>query len=149
MVDTNLTDIEVVEPWETFLEPLGYEFSDDVAIGYIDLMLKSDIDKALYRFGTYEEITQSTYQASLEKVSHKKIAFVMKKALSEAGMSEEESQVVRQTIFGMKQTSEQGVMYVTPLSVGQASNVSIAEISTEQSIPYVFVSAKQPSGSKR
>ena len=41
MVDTNLTYIEVVEPRETFLEPLGYELRNDVAIGYIDLFLKS------------------------------------------------------------------------------------------------------------
>ena len=91
MVDTNLTYIEAVEPIETFLEPLGYELNDDVAIGYIDLMLKSEIDQASYRFGTYEEITQSSYQASLEKASHKKIATIMKKALFEANMLEDES----------------------------------------------------------
>ena len=44
MVDRDLTYIEVAEPWETFLDPLGYALSDDVAIGYIDLMLKSEID---------------------------------------------------------------------------------------------------------
>ena len=57
MVDTDLTYIDVVEPWETFLEPLGYELSDDIAISYIDLLLKSDIDQASYKFGIYKEIT--------------------------------------------------------------------------------------------
>lgn len=42
----------------------------------------------------------------------------MKKTLLEVSMSEEESQSVRQTISRQKQTSEQGVMYVTRLSVG-------------------------------
>ena len=73
MVDTDWSHIQAVEPWETFLDPLGYELSDDVAIGYIDLLLKSEKDQAKYRFGTYEEITQSTHQAYLEKESHKKI----------------------------------------------------------------------------
>ena len=50
MVDTNLTYIEAVEPWKIFLEPIGYELSDDIAISYIDLMLKSYIDQASYRF---------------------------------------------------------------------------------------------------
>ena len=57
MVDTDLTFIEAIEPRETFLEPLGYELSDDVAISYIDLMLKSNIDQASYIFGMYKEIT--------------------------------------------------------------------------------------------
>ena len=64
-------------------------------------------------------------------------------------MSEEESQVVRQIIFELKQTSEQGIMYVIPLSVGQTSSVSIAKNHIEQSIPYDIVLAKKPSGSKR
>ena len=54
-------------------------------------MLKLEIDQASYRFGTYEEIMQSAYQASLQKASHKKIITIMKKALFEAGMSKEES----------------------------------------------------------
>lgn len=73
----------------------------------------------------------------------------MKKALLEAGMLEEESQAVRETISRMKKTSEQGVMYVTPLSVGQASGVSIVETLIEKIIPYATISTKQPSGSKR
>ena len=44
MVDTNFTYIQVVEPWETFLDLLGYELSDEVAIGYIDLLLKFEKD---------------------------------------------------------------------------------------------------------
>ena len=89
MVDIDLTYIKVEKPKEIFIEPLGYELSDDIAISYIALMLKSNIDQASYKFRTYEEITQSVYQASLEKASHKKIAFVMKKALFEAKMLEE------------------------------------------------------------
>ena len=65
MVDTNFTHIQVVEPWETYLDPLGYEISDDIAIGYIDLLLKYENDQAEYRFGTYEEITQFFHQESL------------------------------------------------------------------------------------
>ena len=89
-MDIDLTYIKVVEPRETFLEPSSYELNDDVAIGYIDLMLKSKIDKASYIFGMYEEINQSAYQESLEKASHKKVATIMKKALVEASMLEEE-----------------------------------------------------------
>ena len=73
----------------------------------------------------------------------------MKKALFEAGMSEEESQVVRQAISRLKQIGEQDVMYVTPLSVGQESSVSIAKTPIEKSIPYVSLLAEQLSGSKR
>ena len=58
MENTNLTYVEVVELRETFLEPLGYELSDDVAIGYIYLLLNFKNGKASYRFGTYEDITQ-------------------------------------------------------------------------------------------
>lgn len=64
-------------------------------------------------------------------------------------MSESESQVVRKTIFGLKQIGEQGVMYVTPLSVGQASTISIAMTPIEQSIPYAIVSTEQLSEPKR
>ena len=98
MVDIDLTHIQAVEPQETFLDPLGYELSDDVAIGYIDLLLNSEKDQIEYRFGMYEEITQSTHQASLEKSSHKKIETIMKKSLIEASMIDSESKVVRQTM---------------------------------------------------
>ena len=61
MVDIDLTYIEAVEPWEKFLEPLGYELSDDIVINYLDLLLKFNIDQASYRFGMYKEITDSSY----------------------------------------------------------------------------------------
>ena len=81
MVDTDFTYIQVVEPRETFLDPLGYELSDETTIGYIDLLLKLEKDQSKYRFGFYDEITQSTHQASMEKESHKKIETIMKKSL--------------------------------------------------------------------
>ena len=87
MVDRYFTYIQVVEPRETFLGPLGYELSDEATVGYIDLLLNSEKNQAEYRFGTYDEITQSAHQASLEKASHKKIESIIKKALLEAGMT--------------------------------------------------------------
>ena len=95
LVNTNYTYIQAVEPRETFLDPLSYELSDDVTIGYIDLLLNSEIDKAEYRFGAFDEIIQHTHQATLEKESHKKDDSIMKKALSKARMIENESKVMR------------------------------------------------------
>ena len=42
MVDIDFTYIQVVEPLETFLDPLGYELSDETIVGYIDLLLKRE-----------------------------------------------------------------------------------------------------------
>ena len=95
LVDIGHTYIQAVEPWETFLDLLSYELNDDVVVGYIDLLLNLDRDKEEYRFGTYDDITQSTHQETLEKASHKKVESIMKKALSEARMIESESEVVR------------------------------------------------------
>lgn len=136
MVDIDYTYIQAVEPWETFLDPLGYELNDDIVVSYIDLLLKSEKDKVDYIFGTYDEITQSSHQATSEKESHKKIESIMKKALSEAGMTESESKAARQTM-------KQGILNIQPLSI------FIAEKSSEQSIPYVTMSDVQPSESKR
>ena len=93
--DIDLAHIELVEPLETFLDPLGYELSDNVAIGYINLLLNSKKDQTKYRFGTYEGITQSAHQEYLEKTSHKNIETIMKKVVTKAGMTKNESQVVR------------------------------------------------------
>ena len=57
MVDIDYTYIQAMEPWETFLDPLGYELNDDTTVSYIDLLLKSKKDKEEYRFGTNDEIT--------------------------------------------------------------------------------------------
>ena len=84
--------------------------SDKVVVGYIDLLLKSKKDQAEYRFGTYDEIIQSAHQATLEKASHKKIESIMKKSLSEAGMTESEYEAVRKTI-------KQGILNVKPFSL--------------------------------
>ena len=97
MVNTNFTYIQVVEHWETFLDPLGYELSDETIARYLDLLSKSE-DQANYRFGTNEEIIQSAHQESLEKLSHKKIEIIMKKFLIEASMTETKSWVVRQNM---------------------------------------------------
>lgn len=84
----------------------------------------------------------------MDKASHKKINTILKKTLIEANMSESELQAVRQTISELNQIGKQGVMYVTPLSIGKASGVSIVEASIEKIIPYVGVSADQPSEPK-
>ena len=110
MVDTDYTYIQVVEPRETYLDPLGYEISDDIAIRYIDLLLKLEKDEAEYRLGTYDEINLSAHQAYLEKTSHKKVECFMKKDLSKAGMTEDESQIVREIM-------RQGVLNIQPLLV--------------------------------
>ena len=54
LVDIDYTYIQAVEPQDTFLDPLSYELSDDVVVGYIDLLLNSEIDKVKYRFGTFD-----------------------------------------------------------------------------------------------
>ena len=48
LVDTDYTYIQVVDPRETFLDSLSYEFSDDVIVGCIDLLLNSKKDKSEY-----------------------------------------------------------------------------------------------------
>ena len=98
MVDADYTYIQVVEPRDTFLDPLGYELNDDTIVSYIDLLLKSKKDKVEYRFRTYDEITQSSHQATLEKASHKKIESTMKKALLKVGVTKTESEAVSQTM---------------------------------------------------
>ena len=61
MVDIDFTYIQVIEPWERSLDLLGYELCDDIAVGYIYLLLKAEKDQAEYRFGTYDEITHSSH----------------------------------------------------------------------------------------
>lgn len=73
LVDMDHTYIQAVEPRETFVDPLSYELNDDVVVFYIDLLLNLDGDKVEYIFGTYDEITQTIHQATLEKASHKKV----------------------------------------------------------------------------
>ena len=132
LVDIDHTYIQVVEPWETFLDPLSYELSHDIVIDYIDLLLNSNKDKEKHRFGTFDEITQHVNQETLEKASHKKVESIMKKALSKAGMTESEFEVVRETM-------QQVVLNIQPLSV------SITETTSGQSIPYAIVSDVHPS----
>ena len=57
LVDTDYTYIQAVEPQEILFDPLSYELSDDVLVGYIDLLLNYEIDKDEYRFGTFDQIT--------------------------------------------------------------------------------------------
>lgn len=130
-VDTDFTYIQVVEPRELFLDPLGYELNNETIVRYIELFFKSKKHKVEYLFGTYDEITQLAHQASLEKVSQKKIESIMKKELSKVGMTKSESEVVRQTM-------KQGLLNIQPFS-----------ISLEQSGPYIVVSDVQLSETKR
>ena len=136
LVDIDYVYIQAVEPQETFLDPLSYELSDDVAVGYINLLLNSEKDKVEYRLGTFHEITQHAHQATLEKASHKKFESIMKKALFEVGMTKSEFEAVRKTM-------KQGVLNIQPLSV------LVAKTTLEQSIPYVVVFDVHPSEHKR
>ena len=40
LANTDHTNIQAVEPWEIFLDPLSYELNDDIEVGYINLLLK-------------------------------------------------------------------------------------------------------------
>lgn len=87
MVDTNFTYVEVVEPRMLYVDPLGYETSEDEIEGYVKEILKSNPDEVFDRFGTYEENMQMTYQEKIEKSVKKKVNNSLRKVMEETQMT--------------------------------------------------------------
>lgn len=63
MVYTNFTYIELVEPRMKYVEPLGYEVTEEKVEGYVEVIVKSARDEEFNRFGTFEEMMQMTNQS--------------------------------------------------------------------------------------
>ena len=55
MVETDTTCMDEVEPRVKFIEPMGYEMSEELIEGYMQMILYLDKDTRFPRWGTYEE----------------------------------------------------------------------------------------------
>lgn len=55
MVETDVTCMEVVEPRFKFIDPMGYEMSEELIKGYAKIILQSEKDVDCPRWGTYKE----------------------------------------------------------------------------------------------
>ena len=52
MVETNFTYMEVVVPQVKFIEPMGYEMSEELIEGYAQIILHLCFDSKCPRWGT-------------------------------------------------------------------------------------------------
>ena len=53
MVETDTTCMEAIEPRVKFIEPMGYEMSEELIEGYVQIILKLEFDSTCPIWGTY------------------------------------------------------------------------------------------------
>lgn len=73
MVDTNFTYMEAVTPRVIYVDPLGYDITEEIIESYVQKILSADLDPKIPRFGTYKENMKLSYQTKLEKSIRKKV----------------------------------------------------------------------------
>ena len=87
MVEIDFTCMEVVVPHVKFIEPMGYEMSDEQIEGYAQIILYSKVDSKLPRGGAYTKKMREVKTNKIVKDSKKKVEKVIDSILKESGMS--------------------------------------------------------------
>lgn len=131
MVDTDFTYIEVVEPRMEFIDPLGYEISEAKIVGYVNRLLKCDLDGHANRFGTYEENFNSAISLREKKQSSKRVESTMKKILKESGISSHEFDIAKKTVEALKQSEN----LVIPPEASSADPVDPIAVKVKVEVP--------------
>lgn len=73
MIEIDFTCMDVVEPRVKFVDPMGYEMSENLKGPYVKIILESDRDKEYPRWGTYEEKMKELYSELYSKENKKKV----------------------------------------------------------------------------
>lgn len=77
MIETNVTCMGEMELRVKFIDPMGYEMSEDVIEGYVKIMLKFEKDKDSLRRGTYakkiKEVERKLYSKEIKKNMRRKL----------------------------------------------------------------------------
>ena len=95
MVQTDFTCMEAVILRVKFIQPMGYEMSEELIEGYVQIILQSEIDSTCPRWGTYEEKIREVQSSQVAKDSHKKVKKVIDSILKESSMSHKEFEEVK------------------------------------------------------
>ena len=77
MVEIDFTCMEVVVPQIKFIEPMGYEMSEDLIEGYVQVILHSEVDSNYPKWGTYTEKMREVKTIQVMKDSKKKVEKVI------------------------------------------------------------------------
>ena len=77
MVETDFTCMKVVVLRVKFIEPMGYEMSEDIIEGYAQIILQSKFDSNYPRWGTYIEKMREVKTSQVMKDSKKKVEKVI------------------------------------------------------------------------
>lgn len=84
MVETNTTCMEAMEPRVNFIEPMGYEMSEEIIEGYTKIILYSKRDIECQIWGTHEEkireVRSKLHSKEIKNNVEKKIEFILKES---------------------------------------------------------------------
>ena len=102
MVEMDVTCMEVIVPRVKFIDPMGYELSEDVIEGYVKIILEFEKDKDTPRWGTYaekiREVESKLYNKEIKKNVEKKIESILK----EFAMTRQDYEEVKGIALEMK-----------------------------------------------
>ena len=127
-----------------FIEPMGYEMSEELIEGYGKIILQFEIDSTCPRWGTYEEKIKEVQSSKAVKDSQKKVEKVIESILKESGMSRKEFEEVKGITKEMKASGQFEILTPTPIAI-VAPEVTVAQTSMQApSVPYATVAQQQP-----
>ena len=139
MVEIDFTCMEAVVPRVKFIEPMGYEMSEELIEGYMKIILQLEVDSTCPRWGTYEEKIREAQSSQVAKDSQKKVEKVIESILKESGMLCKEFEEVKGIVKEMKESGQTEILTPTPIVV-VAPEVTVAQMSVQApSVPYAIV----------
>ena len=87
MVEIDFTCMEVVVPRVKFIEPMGYDMSEEFIEGYAQIILHFKFDSNCPTWGTYTEKMREVKTSQIIKYSKKKVDKVIDSILKESRMT--------------------------------------------------------------
>ena len=86
MVEIDFTCMEALVPWVKYIDPMGYEMSEELIKGYARNILHSEVNSECPRWGIYFEKMREVKTSQIIKNSKKKVEKVIDSILKESGM---------------------------------------------------------------
>ena len=96
---------------------MGYEMSEELIEGYMQIILHSEFDSKFPRWGTYIEKMREVKTSQIIKDFKKKLEKVIDSILKELGMSRKEFDEVKWIAMEMKASGQSELLTPAPIVV--------------------------------
>ena len=109
--------MEALEPRVKFIEPMGFEMSEELIERYAKIILQSKKDTKCARWGTYDEKIKEVHFELHSKEIKKNVEKMIESISKESGMTRKEFDEIKGIALEMKASGKSKVLEATTTTI--------------------------------